>query len=153
MTTKEHSIEALNDLVRINNDRIEGYRKAADEIKNTDADLKELFLKMADESYTYKQEIEEKIESLGGDIATGTTVSGKIYRAWMDVKNTFSGKNRKAVLTSCEYGEDKAQEAYESALGPDADLSADTRQLIMRQKNSLKNSHDLIKRSRDLQKA
>ncbi|MGC4038643.1 MAG: PA2169 family four-helix-bundle protein [Chitinophagaceae bacterium] len=153
MTTTDQTIETLNDLVRINNDRIQGYQRAADETENTDADLKQLFRKMSDESYTYKLELEQKIDSLGGEVATGTTVSGKIYRAWMDVKNTFSGHNRKSILASCEYGEDKAQEAYKAALETDAELDSDTRKLIARQKASLKDSHDLIKRSRDMQQS
>ena len=148
MAVNTQTVETLNDLVRINNDRIAGYEKAADEIKDSGQDLRLLFLKLSDESFTYKQELEERIAALGGEMATGTTVSGKIYRAWMDIKNTISGKNRKAVLASCEYGEDKAQEAYNSALDA-KDLDSGTRQLIVLQKNSLKDSHDMIKRFRD----
>ena len=85
--------------------------------------------------------------------AEGTTTKGKIYRVWMDVKATFSGKDRKAILASCEFGEDAAQKAYDSALASDADLPVEIRQLIMDQKTSLKKSHDRIKRMRDIQPA
>ena len=34
MTTNENLVEVLNDLVQINNDRIEGYEKAAEETKD-----------------------------------------------------------------------------------------------------------------------
>jgi uncharacterized protein (TIGR02284 family) len=71
----------------------------------------------------------------------------------MDVKATFSGKDRKAILASCEYGEDAAQKAYEEALATDATLPDDIRQLIAEQKSSLKRSHDKIKRMRDTQHA
>lgn len=33
----------------------------------------------------------------------------------MYVKATFTGKDRKAILESCEYGEDQVQKAYEEA--------------------------------------
>jgi uncharacterized protein (TIGR02284 family) len=69
----------------------------------------------------------------------------------MDVKATFTGKDRKALLASCEFGEDAAQKAYDAALSSDAQLSADVRQLIMDQKSSLKKSHDRIKALRDKQ--
>lgn len=71
----------------------------------------------------------------------------------MDVKATFTGKDRKAILASCEYGEDAAQRAYDSALSSDVEMPTDVRQLIMDQKTSLKRSHDKIKALRDKQPA
>ena len=150
MTNNEQLTETLNDLVRINNDRITGYEKASDETKDADVDLQVTFNKMADESRTYVKELKEKLTSLGGEPSTDTTVAGKIYRVWMDVKNTFTGADRESILGSCEFGEDAAQKAYNEALETDAEMDADTRQLIMKQKNSLKNSHDIIKKYRDL---
>ena len=146
----EKLAETLNDLLRINNDRIEGYVRAAKETKDSDVDLQATFHKMADESRKYKRELEEKILTLGEETATDTTVAGKIYRVWMDVKNVFTGADRESILSSCEYGEDAAQKAYNTALETDAEMDAETRQLIMEQKNGLKNSHDIIKKYRDL---
>jgi uncharacterized protein (TIGR02284 family) len=68
----------------------------------------------------------------------------------MDLKATFSGSSRQAVLENCEFGEDAAQKAYDSALKSDAEINADIRQLITNQKSSLKTSHDVIKKYRDL---
>ena len=108
---------------------------------------------MSDESRQYAAELTQEVVKLGGEPATGTTTSGKIYRVWMDVKATFSGKSRQAVLENCEFGEDAAQKAYNSALESDADMSTDIRQLITNQKSSLKTSHDVIKKYRDMHKA
>jgi uncharacterized protein (TIGR02284 family) len=146
----EQLAETLNGLVRINHDRIEGYLRASRETKDSDVDLQATFHKMADESRKYKTELEEKVRSLGEQPATDTTVAGKIYRVWMDVKNTFTGADRESILASCEFGEDAAQKAYNEALASDAEMDAETRQLIMEQKNSLKTSHDIIKKYRDL---
>ena len=146
----EKLAETLNDLLQINNDRIEGYERASRETKDSDVDLQATFHKMADESRKYKRELEERILSLGETPATDTTMAGKIYRVWMDVKNTFTGSDRESILASCEFGEDAAQKAYNEALETDAEMDADTRQLIMEQKNSLKSSHDMIKKYRDL---
>ena len=85
MTTNENLVEVLNDLVQINNDRIEGYQKAAEETKDIDVDLKAIFIKMAEESIKYKTELVNEITKFGGDPVTGTTGLGKIYRVWMDV--------------------------------------------------------------------
>ena len=153
MKTNERTAEVLNDLIEINNDRIRGYEKAIEETKPGDADLRALFESMASESRSYANDLRRHVTVAGEDPAEGTTIRGKIYRAWMDVKATFTGKDRKSILASCEYGEDAAQRAYEDALSSDAELSADVRQVITEQKSSLKRSHDKIKALRDAQTA
>lgn len=153
MATNDNVSEVLNDLIRINNDRIAGYEKAADEARNIDVDLRAIFSRMSEESRQYAAELTQEVVKLGGEPATGTTNSGKIYRAWMDLKATFTGNSRQAILENCEFGEDAAQKAYDSALKTDTELSADVRQLIANQKSSLKTSHDVIKKYRDLHAA
>lgn len=150
METKEKAVEVLNDLIEINNDRIVGYERAIEETEAEDSDLKSIFSQMASESKQYKQALSDLVVSLGGEIEKGTTASGKIYRAWMDVKATFSGHSRKSVLENCEFGEDAAQKAYRTAL-QDEDLPASLRELVMQQQQALKLSHDKIKLMRDSQ--
>lgn len=145
--------EVLNDLVKINNDRIAGYQRAISETKDLDVDLKTVFEGMVRESEGYKSELVSQIQSLGAEAPSDTTISGKIYRAWMDVKATFTGSSRKTVLENCEFGEDAWRRAYEAALASDAEMSAQTRQLITDQYNKQKESHDLIKKYRDAQAA
>ena len=152
MQTNENAVEVLNDLIQINNDRVEGYKRAIKEADASDVDLKAIFQRMEDESRQYLAELNREVVKLGGEPASGTTVSGKIYRAWMDVKATFTGNDRLAVLENCEFGEDAAQKAYKEALESDEDISLDLRQLISNQKASLKVSHDTIKRYRDMHK-
>lgn len=151
-TTNEKLVEVLNDLIEINNDRIVGYEKASQETEKIDVDLQAIFNKMADESRKYKAELNAEVARLGGEPADGTTNMGKIYRVWMDVKATFTGNDRQAILNSCEFGEDAAQKAYKEALASDAEIDADTRQLITSQQASLKTSHDVIKKFRDMHK-
>ncbi len=153
MATNDNLVEVLNDLIRINNDRIVGYEKASDEARDIDVDLRATFTRMAEESRQYAAELTQEVVKIGGEPATGTTNSGKIYRVWMDVKATFSGNSRQSILENCEFGEDNAQKAYDSALKSDAEINADTRQLITNQKSSLKTSHDVIKKYRDLHAA
>ncbi|MEO5562348.1 MAG: PA2169 family four-helix-bundle protein [Chitinophagaceae bacterium] len=153
MKTNEKTYEVLNDLIQINNDRIVGYEKAAKETAAEDGDLRSLFLNMGSESRRYVNELSKYVSQAGKEPADGTTASGKIYRAWMDVKATFTGKDRKAILASCEFGEDAAQKAYEEALKTDAELPTEIRQLITEQKSNLRKSHDKVKRLRDTQPA
>ncbi len=149
METKE-SIGVINDLILINNDRIEGYQRAKNELKEGNEDLKALFTEMIEESHSLKLALATEVSATGEEIEQGTTNSGKIYRAWMDVKAAFSGNDRKAVLENCEFGEDAAQKAYEMAL-KEEDLPGHIRSLISDQKATLRVSHDKIKALRDAQ--
>ncbi len=153
ITRNDKLVEVLNDLIEINNDRVNGYEKAAEETKDKDVDLQGIFNKMADDSRKYAAELTQEVNRLGGEADAGTTNSGKLYRVWMDVKAIFTGKDRQAILENCEFGEDAAQKAYKAALASDAEISSQTRQLITDQQASLKTAHDLIKKYRDAHKA
>jgi len=149
----EKVIGIVNDLIQINHDRVVGYEKAIDELKDEDADLKILFQRYISESRQYTQELTTEVTRLGGDPADDTTKSGKVYRVWMDLKAAITGHDRKTVLSNCEFGEDAAQKAYDTALNADVDLEPSLRELIVRQKASLKSGHDEVKRLRDMHAA
>lgn len=153
MENNEKVIGIINDLIRINHDRVVGYEKANDELKDGDTDLKTLFNRYIQESKQFAQELTHEVSRLGGNPADGTTNSGKIYRVWMDLKTAISGKDRQTILNNCEFGEDAAQKAYDLALNTDTELEAPLRELIVRQKAQLKVGHDEVKRLRDLHKA
>ncbi len=151
MQATVETIEVLNDLIQINNDRIEGYEKALKELKDEDADLKALFSSMISESHEIRLALGTEVNALGGDMESSTTTSGKIYRAWMDVKAVFTGYDRHTILANCEAGEDAAQRAYRTALD-DEDLPAYLREMVIEQQATLKASHDQIKALRDANK-
>jgi uncharacterized protein (TIGR02284 family) len=109
MEKSREVVEVLNDLVMINNDRINGYQRAIKELKSGDSDLKTLFDQMIVESQQIKSDLAHEIQVLHGDVENGTTEMGKIYRAWMEVKAVFTGENRHTILSNCEAGEDAAQ--------------------------------------------
>jgi uncharacterized protein (TIGR02284 family) len=151
MKSTMQNTETLNDLIEINNDRVEGYNKASEE--TNDQDLRSLFSRYAAQSSQFASELRQHVMEEGEEPEEGTTFRGKIYRAWMDIKDKFAGKNdRKSVLSSCEFGEDAAQRAYNSALEDD-ELTSDVRSLIEQQKATLKEAHDQIKNLRDAQKS
>ena len=127
--TKKYNMEALKsketagvleDLIKINNDRIEGYEKALKELKPEDADLRMLFLKAIDQSRSIKMILGNELQTLKESIPSGTSGSGSIHRAWLELKATFTGHGRHAILASCEFGEDAAQRP------PDRLLAANT---------------------------
>ncbi len=152
MANTEKSIEILNDLIQINNDRVTGYERAINELKDEDADLRTVFQSYATNSSRHVVELTEEVIKLGGHPSDGTTNSGKIYRAWMDVKATFTGSDRLTVLSNCEFGEDAAQKAYKAAIAEQNDLTEDAKTVIFKQEAELKTAHDIIKEARDAEK-
>ncbi len=149
MQLNEKLQEALSDLVRINQDRVEGYKKAI--ALTDDTDLKALFQRMADESRTYIDQLNSTLLDGGGDVG-GSSVYGKLYRNWMDVKATFSGRDRQSLLSSCEYAEDAAQRTYEDVLRSSTPMPYSVRELIANQKGALRGSHETVRTYRDLEK-
>lgn len=147
MENKE-TIEVLNDLILINNDRIAGYERALNELSSEDDDLRPVFENMIDESRKARTALGTEVQVLGGEMAEGTMNSGKIYRAWMDVKAVFTGHDRHTVLANCEGGEDAAQKAYNDALESD-DLPQFLREMVAEQQQTFKYAHDEIKAFRD----
>jgi uncharacterized protein (TIGR02284 family) len=145
----ETTIEVLNDLIKINNDRIAGYERAAENIDQSEVLLKTLFYQLAEESGEFKRELTERVESMGAKPASDTTAPGKIYRVWMDIKSAFAGHDKQSTLESCEFGEDAAQRAYKMALEDRDEIPYSIVQLIEDQKTLLRMSHDLIRNQRD----
>ncbi len=147
-TTIEKIAEVLNNLIIINNDRSEGYEKAREQVKDTD--LKDFFLTYGNQSKENNVALRALVpaseETSGRD---ETTLAGKFYRAWMDVKNALDEGDRKKILSSCEYGEDVAKRAYEDALEDSDELPAGVVETIEKQYKEILIVHNQVKTLRD----
>lgn len=150
-TNQKETIDSLNTLIQINNDRIQGYLTAGAE--TNEADLKAVFADMMKTSQDCRRELVQEVSKLGGTPIEGTTVSGKIYRAWMDVKAALTSKDRKAILNSCEFGEDMALKTYEGEIDGDALSGVELLPLVKEQHSKIKAGHDKIKQLRDAAKS
>jgi len=147
MTTTD-AITALNELIEINNDRVEGYKTAMKE--TTDANLRSTFLELVNTSEKNLSELIEAVYNLGGKPEEGTRASGKLYRVWMDAKAALTGGDRHQILSSCEYGEDVALEAYQHVLEHHTEeLSPVHLELVRSQKSRMQADHDKVKAMRD----
>ncbi len=148
MENTSESINILNTLIEINNDRIEGYQTASKETE--ERDLKNLFSQMMQTSQKCKDELVSEVTALGGTVEEGTMTSGKFFRAWMDVKAALTGHNRKAILESCEFGEDAAVKTYDNTIKDSlGKITYEQQQMITAQRALIKADHDQIKKLRD----
>jgi len=140
----DKTINVLNKLVEINNDRIEGYQTASSE--TDEPDLKALFLQFVQISEKCKQELSSEIFSLGGLPTEETKLSGKVYRTWMDIKSAVTGHDRVALLNSCEYGEEQAIGIYEKVINEEMEyLSIEQQTLIRKQYALIESDHTRLK--------
>lgn len=144
----ENTIDVLNSLIEINNDRIYGYETASKEVEETD--LKMMFSHSTETSIKCKAQLVAEVKSLGGKPTKSTTTSGKIYRIWMDVKSTVTGKDRKVILDSCVFGEDAAIETYNEALSNEEDLTSGQHMMIAEQLLLIKMDQNNLKKVREL---
>lgn len=143
--------KALSELIIINNDRYEGYTKAAEQIK--DSDLKALFTQQASMSKKFSEQLRQHVDFKEEAPDRGeTTFSGKIYRAWMDIRKALSANDRKAVLSSCEYGEDVALKTYDHVLSEHTGAKPEVLDLVREQRTGIKEGHDKVKQLRDSEK-
>jgi uncharacterized protein (TIGR02284 family) len=144
----QKAIEVLNTLIEINNDRIEGYETAS---KETDEqDLKTLFSQLANTSEECREELAEEVEHLGGTPTEGTRTDGKFFRAWMNVKAALTGKDRNAILSSCETGEDVAVKTYRDVLDSHSEeLTDEQLDMVEEQAELIQADHDTVKALRE----
>ena len=140
----DKTIEVLNTLIQINNDRVDGYETALKETE--EHDLQILFEAQIKTSQNCLRGLSSEVIQLGGEPTDGTKLSGKFFRVWMDVKAALTGKDRKAILNSCEYGEGWATDTYGSVLEDQSEnLSAHQQTMIKAQHALLIVDHNKIK--------
>lgn len=96
------------------------------------------------------QELVSEVQKLNGKPAEGTRITGKFFRVWMDVKAAFTGKDRKAILNSCDFGEQQAIDTYDDILENESEqISVSVRAMILAQKTILLADHNRVKALRD----
>lgn len=117
MTYHPDHIEALNDLIEINRDRIKGYERAATDLAEThEANTIQSFHRYKRDSEQFVEELSQQVRNMGGDPASGSTIGGMIHRAWIDVKTALSIHEKESALESCIFGDEAAIKSYETTL-------------------------------------
>lgn len=151
MENQINNPEIINDLIKINNDRIEGYKTASDLANNMGVDsLGGIFGKYMQQSKQFIEELTPYVKLEGEEPTESTMMSGKLFRMWMNVKVNVSGNDKRSLLESCEKGEDAFKETYKKTLEEDADqLSIEVKNMVLNQLGKQLAAHNDIKMLRD----
>jgi uncharacterized protein (TIGR02284 family) len=140
-------VKTLNNLIEVNYDRAKGYETAA--TGTDDSELKSLFNRYSTQSLGFKNELESLVTTHGGEPQKSSSASGAVYRAWMNTKAALTGKDKKGVLNSCEFGEDVAKKTYADTKEEAMAYPGEVLSVINRQHDEILKAHNTIKNLRD----
>ncbi len=134
-------ISTLNNLVETCKDGQNGFRTAAEGVKDTK--LTTLFNTYSQQRGQFAAELQNEVRRLGGEPEETGSTAAVLHRGWINIKSAVTGEDEGAIISECERGEDSAVNAYEEALKNN--LPGDVKMLVERQFSQVKEAHDLVR--------
>jgi uncharacterized protein (TIGR02284 family) len=135
------AVSTLNNLIEICRDGENGFREAAEAVK--DAHVKALFERFSRQRAEMTRELEAEVRKLDGSPASGGSVSGSLHRGWMNIKSLVTRGDDAAIIAEAERGEDTAKAAFADALKQG--LPAGAHELVEQQAAIIKTAHDEVR--------
>jgi uncharacterized protein (TIGR02284 family) len=111
MKTEKEVVSTVNHLLEICNERIQGYKKAAEKVK--DPMLNKVFYRYISQTEGFVSELAKFSQEKN---AMSTRPIGDAWRLWMDMKAALTNGSTEAMLGACETGEKAAIRNYEKSL-------------------------------------
>jgi uncharacterized protein (TIGR02284 family) len=146
---KEKSIVVLNNLIEINNDRIQVYETATIVIE--ESDLKDLFSEFQKTSEIFKSELAEEVQKMGGIPVDVIKKNNFFVKLWMNFKAKLIDKDKEDILNTLEYKEFVAIKSYKETLADNFDhLTVELLIILKSQQILLTAHHDKVKKLGDL---
>ncbi len=141
------TISTLNKLIETCLDGQEGFRLAAEAIKD-DEDLKGFLFSASLQRSKFAGELQNQVIELGQPAPSdGNTVTSKLHRGWINLKTTLTGNDSHAILAECERGEDSAVAEYRKALN--SELPAPLSEIVSTQFQEVLATHNSVRGLRD----
>jgi uncharacterized protein (TIGR02284 family) len=135
----------LNDLIEICKDSEQGYRTAAEIVK--DADTRSLFVNYARQRAEFARDLQIEGAQIGGEPAKSGTAAGAIHRVWVDLKSALVADHDHAFLEEAERSEDAIGKNYREALSKD--LPGNLRVTLEKQYVEIEQTHQSVRALRD----
>ena len=135
----------LNKLIDVLRDSHQGFLEIGQHIKDTPTRL--FFMQETQKRAEFAAQLENELHRLGvKDVEQSGMISGKIHRAWGELKANLGGGDH-TLLATAEQGEDAAKKAYKEAL--EEHLPLNLRELLTVQQAHVQASHDKVRDLRD----
>ena len=150
MSLQKETISTINGLIETLKDGQEGFRQAAEAVK--DSQLKSLFNEYSMQRSRFAGELQGEAVGMGeSNPEDSSSTAGAMHRTWINLKSAITSQDDHAILAECERGEDSAVAEYKKAM-EEKELAAPIRDTIWRQYTEVKAAHDKVKALRDAKK-
>jgi hypothetical protein len=137
-------INVLNDLIRINADRVKELKKRIDDLGSRSHAVP-LLKCLIKESQEYKEQLIHEVVKKGGEaLSKASVTTGRIYHSWKELKNWLLLKKDLSILEIIQFDTKAALKVYKEALFAVANIPADTLDLIATQKAHLREGCERI---------
>lgn len=149
-TLSDKNIGLLNDLIAINNDRIEEYALAIDLLNtNRDLDIISLFEKIGQQSQQFKAALTPLLVREDERPTNTNNTKGEHYHMWKDTRIVITGNDRSSILASCEKAEAVFEKIYTNIWQEATDLPEQLLGMIKSQSEVQKDAHAEVVALRD----
>lgn len=144
LETNMKSSALLADLIEINDVRVNGYKKAIEQLREEDEDLRHMFSELILESHRHKAELSMEHRLLGGDPESELAITGQDAIIWTEMTAPFTGSTRTNILRICEVAEKTIQNFYDRAMATER-ITKGLYLLLADQKAALCSAYDHIR--------
>jgi uncharacterized protein (TIGR02284 family) len=134
----DHDIATLNNLIKTTLDSVKGFEHAAED---SESRFSSVFNGFAQERRAVVARLQEEVRRLGGNPEDDSSFLAAAHRTFMNLKQSVTARDDKAIIEEVERGEDYLKEKYQAALR-DADLAPSSRAVIEQAFVSVREGHD-----------
>jgi uncharacterized protein (TIGR02284 family) len=150
MAVAHEIASTLNDLIETCRDGEEGFRAAAEAMKE-DTELQSELMDYSEQRREFTTQLQNLVGWLDQEPREAGSAAGALHRGWINLKTAISRNDRYAILAECERGEDSAVETYRKAI--DSGLPPEYLYVVQTQYETVQATHDRIKALRDMAKS
>jgi len=135
----------LNSLIETCKDGEEGYRAAAEAVKNQD--LKVMFSSLSIQRHQFAQELQEMVRALDATPENDGSTAGAMHRGWIRLRSALTNGDEAPILAECERGEEAAVAEYREVLDQE-DLHGELHDLLRLQLMGVQGAYDHVREVR-----
>lgn len=136
MKYSEEVSKELNRLLEKTYDAEEGYKVAAEKVKNPA--VHRFLNDKVQQRYNFGHELKDEIRQYGEVPEKGGSYKGDLHRSWMKLTSALSGNETERILEEVQRGESASLENYNAILGDDnLSLPPTTRNILTKQRDAI----------------